>query len=126
MSHTKGKWKVKIHNVECVRGGIKVTLAHCGLTAVKYSDRRGYIPAIHRERDKEVAANACLMASSREMNIILELMALGLASIKRSKTRELVEFVFDGLRYVCTDRDWPLLVEIIGCNNLEAAIAAAK
>ena len=65
MSHTKGKWKAKNHNVECVRGGIKVTLAHCSLMAVKYSDRRGYIPAVHKKRDKEVAANARLIAAAK-------------------------------------------------------------
>lgn len=67
MSYTKGEWKVKGHNIECIRDAINVTLAHCGLMPVKFKDRRGFTAAVHKKRDKEIKANAYLIAAAPKL-----------------------------------------------------------
>ena len=58
----------------------------------------------------------------RAMETVLELLASGLARIKKSKTSELVEFCFQGLRYPCTDRNWQSVIETIGYNKIASVI----
>lgn len=60
------------------------------------------------------------------MSMILELLTLGLARIEKSSTTDLVEFCFQGLRYPCTDRDWPTLIRTIGYDNIQAVLAKEK
>lgn len=66
------------------------------------------------------------MSKTKSMSLILELIALGLARLEKSKTSDLVEICFRGIRYPCTDRDWTALVRTIGYKNIEACIALEK
>lgn len=83
---------------------------------------------------KEAEANARLIAAAPEtvqqrddQLIVLELMTLDLARIKTSQTiKGFSEFVFNGLRYTCHDRNWSEILEIIGRDNAKAAIAKCK
>lgn len=56
------------------------------------------------------------------METVLLLLTTGLARIEKSRTVDLAEFCFQGLRYPCTDGNWRGLVELIGMNKILSAI----
>ncbi len=70
-----------------------------------------------------IRANARLMAAAPAMELVLALISHGLARIER--VGSLVEFCFDGLRYI-NHGDWNATLGVIGWDKARDAIAKAK
>ena len=108
MEHTKGKWKVSTVTRKSIWIGADIHIATC-----------------HGLRE-QAQANARLIATAPVMDMLLSLLASGEARIEHSKTTDLVEFCWRGIRYPCSDCDWAELVNTIGYEKIKAAIAAVK
>jgi hypothetical protein len=78
--------------------------------------------AVFTDSPKKTEKAARLISAAPSMSVLLELLALGKARIEKSKTTDLCEFCFQGLRYSCTERDWAILTGIIGIDKIEATL----
>jgi hypothetical protein len=69
-------------------------------------------------------ADASLIAAAPAMDMVLSLVALGMARIERSASGALVEFCFKGIRY-CHNGDWSALIDVVGWDRCRQALAEA-
>jgi len=71
-------------------------------------------------KPKAAEAHAHFIVAASAMNVILQLLLLGLARFESN------EFCFQGLRYSCKDRNWQGLIDVIGIVKIEVAISEAE
>lgn len=121
VAHTPGPWEVcdDPDGVYIYLGGRPTENIVCDIIGRVY-DEEARVSVIKSED----LANARLIAAAPAQSLILDMLALSIARLERSGP--LVEFCFDGLRYVATDRDWREIIHVIGWDRARAAIDKAE
>ena len=85
-------------------------------------DQQGRYITENLRRLPEQEYNARLIAAAPAMDMVLQMISLGIAGIQRSSTTNLVEFCFDGLRYSATNGDWSRVIDAVGWDRCRKAI----
>lgn len=112
--HTPGPWHVEDHHHR----------SHGASDVIRvYAERTPDDPSPWVADVGYGEADARLIASAPAQSLILDMLALGIARLERNGP--LVEFCFNGMRYVASDCDWREIIDVIGWDRARAAIAKA-